>query len=83
MNTITSSLAKEKFDQLLSDVNNTSEPITIANVHGGNVVMLSESDWKAIQETLYLNSIPGMAERIINGMKTAKEDCVPSSEVVW
>ena len=67
----------------MDDVTKNSEPITIANIHGDNVVMLSEADWKSIQETLYLSSIPGMTERIIEGMNTAKEDCIPASEVKW
>ena len=34
----------------------------------GNAVLVSEEDWKAIQETLYLTSIPGMRESILEGM---------------
>ena len=34
----------------------------------GNAVLVSEEDWRAIQETLYLSSIPGMRESILEGM---------------
>ena len=34
----------------------------------GNAVLVSEEDWRAIQETLYLCSIPGMRESIMEGM---------------
>ena len=34
----------------------------------GNAVLISEDDWRAVQETLYLVSIPGMRESILEGM---------------
>ena len=46
-------------------------------------MIISEDDWKAIQETIYLNSIPGMAESIREGGKIPIEDCVPEDEVDW
>ena len=48
-----------------------------------NAVLVSESDWNAIQETVYLNAIPGMAESIRSGMDTRLEDCVPEEDVEW
>ena len=56
-------------------VNNSSQPITITNNRGKNGVLISEDDWNAIQETLYLNSIPGMAESIIEAGKEPLEEC--------
>ena len=41
----------------------------------GNVVMMSEEDYRSIMETIYLYSIPGMAESIIEGIKTPVEEC--------
>jgi len=38
-------------------------------------VLLSEEDWKAVQETLYLLGIPGMRESIRKGLKTPVEKC--------
>ncbi|MCI9174229.1 MAG: hypothetical protein HFH49_04665 [Lachnospiraceae bacterium] len=49
----------------------------------GNAVLLSEDEWNAIQETLYLNSIKGMAESIRNGVKTPVEDCISEDMVEW
>ena len=49
----------------------------------GNAVLLSEDDWNAIQETLYLNSVDGMAESIVKGSKTSIEDCIPEDMVEW
>lgn len=55
--------------KIVEETNETSEPVHIYGKKG-NAVMISEDDWKAIQETLYLHSIPGMAESIIKGMNT-------------
>ena len=66
----------------MEDVNLYSEPTLIVSKKG-NAVLISESDWNAIQETIYLNSIPGMVESIKEGMDTAIEDCVPEEDVEW
>ncbi|MGN1111765.1 MAG: type II toxin-antitoxin system Phd/YefM family antitoxin [Acutalibacteraceae bacterium] len=65
MNSINATNARKNLYQLIADVNNNSTPITITNSRGKNAVLLSEDDWNALQETIYLNSVPGMAESII------------------
>lgn len=67
--------ARKNLYQLISAVNINSEPITIMNNRGKNAVLISEDDWKAIQETIYLNNIPGLAESIVAGGKEAIEEC--------
>lgn len=47
----------------------------------GNAVLISEQDWNALQETLYLQSIPNMANSIKEGGETLLEDCVDESIV--
>ena len=49
----------------------------------GNAVLVSEDDWNALQETVYLNSIPGMAQSLIEGRDTPIEQCVAEDEVEW
>ena len=44
-------------------------------------MLLSEADWRSIEETLYLLSIPGMRESIREGMETPLEECV--EELGW
>ncbi len=44
-------------------------------------VLISEDDWRAIEETLYLSSIPGMSESIIEGIKTSIDEC--DEELDW
>lgn len=83
MTAISVTRARENIYQILSEVNNSSQPITITNNRGKNAVLISEDDWNAIQETLYLNSIPGMAESIIEAGKEPLEECAiynPSEE---
>ncbi len=83
MTAINVTKARENIYQLLSDVNTNSQPITITNNRGKNGVLISEDDWNSIQETLYLNSIPGVADSIIEGGKTPIEDCLSEDEVKW
>lgn len=83
MTAISVTKARENIYQLISDVNTNSTPITITNNKGKNAVLISESDWKAIEETLYLMSIPEMAESIIKGGNTPLEECIPEDEVDW
>ncbi|MCD8362162.1 MAG: type II toxin-antitoxin system Phd/YefM family antitoxin [Lachnospiraceae bacterium] len=74
---INATTARKNLFQLISDVNTNCVPITITNNRGKNAVLISEEDWNAIQETLYLNSVPGLAESIIE----AKEEPVEESTV--
>ena len=83
MTVISATKARENIYQILAEVNVNSQPITITNNRGKNAVLISEDDWNAIQETLYLNSIPKMAESIILGGTTPLEECLSEEEVDW
>ena len=65
MTSISITKARAKLNQIVSEVNESSQPITITKNRGKNAVLVGEEDWKAIQETLYLNSIPGMSQSIL------------------
>lgn len=75
MTSISITKARANLYQTVADVNTYSSPITITNNRGKNAVLISEDDWNAIQETLYLNAIPGMAESIIEASKEPISDC--------
>lgn len=64
MSTINITNARANLYQLVSDVNVGYNPITIVNNKGKNAVLISEDEWKNIEETLYLSSIPGFVENI-------------------
>lgn len=66
MNTINITNARQNLFQLVADVNVGFNPITIVNNKGKNAVLISEDEWKSIEETLYLSSIPGLVEDINN-----------------
>ncbi len=83
MNAINVTNARQNLYQLITDVNINSEPVTIINNHGKNAVLISEDDWNAIQETNYINSVPGLTEKIIAGTNTPVQECVPEDEVQW
>lgn len=83
MTAISATKARENIYQIMADVNANSQPITITNNRGKNAVLISEDDWNAIQETLFLNSIPGMTESIIEGGNTPLEECLSEDEVEW
>ena len=75
--------ARAKLFQLIANVNFNSEPITLTNNKGKNAVLIGEDDWNAIQETLYLNSIPGMYDSLKNGIETPLSECVSEKDVEW
>ncbi len=64
MSTINITKAKQDLFQLVEDVNALFNPITIVNDKGKNAVLISEDEWKSIEEILYLSSIPGLVNDI-------------------
>jgi len=82
MRVISISKARQNFYKLVDETIMSSEPVQITSKRG-DAVLLSEADWKAIQETLYLLSIPGMKESIIKSGKEKTEDCVPMEDLDW
>jgi antitoxin YefM len=80
MTTITATEARKQLYKLVDDVSDTHEPVQITGKRG-NAVLVGEDDWRAVQETLYLVSIPGMRESIIEGMATPPEEL--GTELRW
>ncbi len=72
--------ARKRLFALVDEVGESPTPIEI---HGkrSNAVLVSEDDWRAIQETLYLKAIPEMWESIVDGMATPTSDL--SEEPGW
>lgn len=69
--------AQQQLQDLIDSVSQSHQPIVIAG-QNNNAVLLSEADWTAMQETLYLLSIPGMRESIREGLATPIEECDPN-----
>ena len=66
--------AHSKLNALIDETTDTHQPIVI-NGKSGKAVLLAEDDWRAINETLYLSSVPGMRESIQEGIATNLDDC--------
>ena len=80
MTTVNATKARTDLYRLLEQVAETSEPVHITGKRG-SAVLISEQDWRSIQETLYLLSVPGMRESIVAGMKLPVDEC--AEELDW
>lgn len=80
MTSITATEARKHLYGLLDDVAASHEPLQIAGKRH-SAVLIAEDDWRAVQETLYLTSIPGMRDSILKGLKTPVEKC--ARELDW
>lgn len=80
MTTLTASEARARLYRLIDESANSHNPIQITS-RRNNAVLISEEDWRAIQETLYLLSIPGMRDSIREGLKTPIKKC--SKRLKW
>jgi len=80
MTTISATEARKQLYKLLDDVSQSHEPIQITGKRG-SAVLVSEDDWRSVQETLYLVSIPGMRESLLKGMATPLDEL--EDELDW
>lgn len=80
MTTLTATEARASLYSLIDQAAESHHPIQITGKRT-NAILIAEEDWSAIQETLYLSSIPGMRESIKKGMATPVEKC--SRKLVW
>lgn len=69
-------------NQLIDETNKTHKPILILGKKG-KAVLVSESDWNAIQETLYLKSISGLTESILKEAQTPISECIDVKDIDW
>lgn len=74
MKTISATLARSDLYKVIDSTLEAHEPIQITGKRG-NAILISEADWRSIQETLHLVSIPGMRESILAGMAEPLEKC--------
>jgi antitoxin YefM len=80
MTTLSATEARKRLYKLLDDVADSHEGIRIAGKRN-TAVLVAEEDWQAIQETLFLTSIPGMRESIVKGLRTSVNKC--ARELDW
>ena len=80
MTTVTATAARSDLYRLIDAVNEDSSPITITG-RRGNAVLIGEDDWSAIQETLYLQGVPGMTDSLKAAAREDLDDAV--DDVQW
>lgn len=80
MSVLTASEARANLYRLIDEAAESHEPITISGKRS-NAVLISAEDWSAIQETLFLLSVPGMRESVKAGMAEPADAC--SEELDW
>ncbi len=80
MSTLSASEARAKLYRLIDDIAFSHEQVFITSKRA-NAVLVTEEDWTAIQETLYLLSIPGLRESLKKGFDTPLKKC--TKEIKW
>jgi antitoxin YefM len=80
MTTVNVTEARANLYKLIDDASVSHEPVVITG-NRGNAVLIAEDDLNAINETLYLLSVPGMHESIIEGMQENLD--ASSTELEW
>jgi prevent-host-death family protein len=80
MKTLSATEARKDIYKLIDRTAETHEPVQIIGKRS-NAVLVSQDDWNAIQETLFLHAIPGMAASIREGMETPISEC--TTELDW
>lgn len=73
MQTLSASNARSNLYRLIDEAAASHQPLVITGKRN-NAVLVSEQDWAAIQETLFLLSVPGMRESIREGMATPADE---------
>jgi PHD/YefM family antitoxin component YafN of YafNO toxin-antitoxin module len=80
MKTYTTTEARKEIYSLVDQVNETHQVIKIKGKRS-EAILVSEEDWQALNETIYLMSVPGMVKSIQNGLKEELEQC--SDKLEW
>ena len=80
MTVLTASRARTKLYRLLDETSSSHLPIQITGKRS-SAILIGEEDWRAIQETLYLLSVPGMRKSILKGLQIPISKC--SKELKW
>lgn len=80
MRSIRVSEARDNLYNLIEEVATSHKPVKIMGKRG-NVIAISEEDWQAVEETLYLTSVKGVRESILEGMATPIKEC--ATELDW
>ena len=82
MRTVNATTARTTFFRLMDELTEAHEPVVVTG-RRHNIVMLPEEDWRGIQETLFLLSIPGLRKDLLKGKATPLDTCGPEEALEW
>ena len=82
MTTTTITYFRKNIYTMVENAVRFNEPVNITT-KDGNAVLISEEDYLGLIETLNLTSIPGMREKLLDGLNTPLADTISEEEVVW
>lgn len=82
METINITKARQNLYQLVKQTNMTHQPVHITGKEG-DAVLMSEADWRSIEETLYLNAVPGLVGKILAGDREPANERVNADDLEW
>lgn len=82
MESINATNARQNLYSLVQSVNASHRPIHI-NSKNGNAVLLSEDDWHAIEETLFLSAIPTFVDQLKRSEKESLDDMTDADDLEW
>lgn len=83
MGSINVTAARKDLYNLIANVNESCTPISITSNRGKGAVLIGEDEWAAIEETIFLAGIPGLAESLEEGRAASVDDCVSEDELEW
>lgn len=83
MTSISVTALRKDIYNIIAQINENCTPIAITNSKGKGAVLVGEDEWAAIEETLYLMSVPGLAESLVAGRDEPLDECVDESALEW
>ena len=83
MTSVTATAFRKDMYNIIAQTNENCAPIAITNSRGKGAVLVGEDEWAAIEETLYLMGIPGVAQSLIEGRGASLDECVSEDELDW
>ena len=83
MTSINATTLRKNLYSIISQVNENCSPVTITNSHGKGAVLIGEDEWSSIEETLFLNGVPQLAERLTAQNNDDMHETVSEDELEW
>lgn len=80
---VTATAARKDLYGLIRSVNDDCTPVAITSSKGKGAVLVGEDEWSAIEETLYLMGVPGLAKSLLEGKAEPVCDCVAADGLEW